>query len=177
MLLLTGCRLGEILDLKWDYVDFDESCLRLPDSKTGAKVVYISAPAVEILAERFKSRGSSPWVLGMGDYDKRLKNLHNPWNRIRKAAGIPDVRLHDGRHTFGATGAGLGINLQQVGKVMGHKTASTMVRYQHVAPSPARQAAETISAAIAEAMKTGAKIVEVKPAKDTGEEAKGEGGK
>src|SRR5690606_41796705 len=49
LLLLTGCRLGEIQTLKWDYVDLEAGLLRLPDSKSGAKLVAIGQAVVEVL--------------------------------------------------------------------------------------------------------------------------------
>ena len=62
LLILTGCRLNEIMTLKWEYVEFTDKVLRLPDSKTGAKVVHLGQPAIELLkaAERIED---NPWVI------------------------------------------------------------------------------------------------------------------
>jgi integrase len=87
LLVFTGCRLSEILMLKWEQVDEVQKCLRLPDSKTGAKIVHLNAPALEVLAG-IKQRDDDPWVIG-GAIDKRaLVNLRKPWHRIRRAAGL-----------------------------------------------------------------------------------------
>lgn len=103
LLMFTGARLGEILNLEWSHVDFEWSCLRLPESKTGAKVIHLNAPALEVL--NGIERDGSPWVIAGRDPDKPLVNLRKPWHRIRKAAGLDNVRLHDLRHSFASVGA------------------------------------------------------------------------
>ena len=99
LLILTGCRLGEIMTLKWDYVDFDERALRLPDSKTGKKVVHVGAPAVEYLHAAQRIDGN-PWVITGTLPGKPLSDLQPFWQRVRARAGVKDVRIHDLRHTL-----------------------------------------------------------------------------
>jgi integrase len=97
LLILTGCRLSEILSLRWEWIDFERGCLILPDSKTGAKTVPLGAPALRALAEM--SRQGSPYVLPAERGDGHFVGIQKPWQRIR-GAGLEDVRIHDLRHSF-----------------------------------------------------------------------------
>lgn len=161
LLLFTGSRLGEILNLEWAHVDFERTMLFLPDSKTGKKVIYLSAPALNVLAEipRLKN---NPFVI-CGDKDRAsLVNLQKPWGRIRKKAGLEDVRLHDLRHSFASVAASGGLSLPMIGKLLGHTQAATTERYAHLAADPLRAANEAIGQRIAAVMKGekgGAKVV------------------
>lgn len=142
LLMFTGARLGEILNLEWSHVDFEWSCLRLPESKTGAKVIHLNAPALEVL--NGIERDGSPWVIAGRDPDKPLVNLRKPWHRIRKAAGLDNVRLHDLRHSFASVGAAGGLSLPMIGALLGHTQAATTQRYAHLAADPLKQAADMI---------------------------------
>jgi hypothetical protein len=147
LLILTGCRLSEILTLQWSYVDVEAACLRLPDSKTGAKVVHLNAPALAVLAGLEREDGS-PWVICGGKPGAHLINLEKPWRRIRAAAGIPDVRLHDLRHSFASVAVGLGEGLPMIGKLLGHTQVQTTARYAHLAADPVKVRASGWGAAI-----------------------------
>ena len=98
LLMLTGCRLSEIMTLRWEHVALEARELRLPNSKTGAKVVYLGRPAVAVLRGIAREEGN-PWVITGRRPGSRLASLHFPWGRIRKRAGLDDVRLHDLRHS------------------------------------------------------------------------------
>ena len=87
LLIFTGCRRGEILTLKWDYVDLEDGALRLPDSKTGKKTVHIGAPALRIL-EGIEKREDNPWVIVGRRHGSHLVNLRLPWQRIRARVGL-----------------------------------------------------------------------------------------
>ncbi len=151
LLLFTGCRVGEILGLQWDDVDEAGQCLRLPDSKTGAKIVYLNAPALEVLS-RIETKESNPYVF-TGGGDGSLGNLQRPWVSIRKAAGLDDVRIHDLRHSFASVGVAGGLSLPIIGKLLGHSQPVTTARYAHLADDPLRQAADIIGRRIADAMR------------------------
>ena len=84
LLILTGCRLSEIMTLKWEYVDLEEGALRLPDSKTGAKVVHLGRPAIEQLKKAKRIEGN-PWVIFGTLKGKRLSDLQPFWQRVRAA--------------------------------------------------------------------------------------------
>ena len=149
LLLLTGCRKSEILGLRWEDVDLERSCLRLPDSKTGAKTVLLGAAALQLLAEAAQE-GS--WVCPGGRAGKPLKNLYKPWGRICKAAGVAGVRPHDLRHGYVSIGAVGGESLVVIGAIVGHSAAGMTQRYAHLSDDPVRAAADRISSAIAAAM-------------------------
>jgi integrase len=144
LLILTGCRLGEIMTLKWDYVDFDECALRLPDSKTGKKVVHVGAPAVDYLHSAHRI-DSNPWVITGTLPGKPLSDLQPFWQRVRARAGLKDVRIHDLRHTFASTAVASGQGLPMIGKLLGHTQVQTTARYAHLAAEPVRLAADAVA--------------------------------
>jgi integrase len=151
LLLLTGCRKGEITNLRWEHVDFERECLRLPDSKTGAKVVYLNAPARALLQELPHFADNSRVIPGMRA-DSASAAIENVWSRVRKAAGLADVRLHDLRHSFASVGAAGGLSLPIIGALLGHKHATTTARYAHLSADPLRAANDVVGARIAAAM-------------------------
>ncbi|MEJ2122047.1 MAG: site-specific integrase [Alphaproteobacteria bacterium] len=148
LLTLTGCRKSEILTLKWEHIDFDRGCLRLPESKTGAKVVPLGAPALELLSKLPRWEGN-PYVLP-GASGRHFVGLQKVWERIRKSAQLEDVRLHDLRHSFASVAVAGGDSLYLVGKVLGHRQARTTERYAHLHDDPVRAVAERASRQIAE---------------------------
>ncbi len=147
LLLLTGCRLNEILSLKWEEVDFNNQFLRLSDSKTGKKLVYLSTVAVDVLKKVPKQDGN-PHVICGDKTGRHLVNLQKPWNRIRLEIGLGDVRLHDLRHTFASIAAGKGVSLPIIGALLGHKQTQTTARYAHLIGQPLLEASEIISGQI-----------------------------
>ena len=148
LLILTGCRLGEIMTLKWEYVDFAGKALRLPDSKTGAKVVHLGQPAVEVL-QKIERVEKNPWVIVGTKPGARLSDLQPFWQRVRARAGLKDVRIHDLRHTFASTAVAAGQGLPMIGKLLGHTQVQTTARYAHLAAAPVKEAANQVSESIA----------------------------
>jgi integrase len=151
LLVLTGCRKNEILSLKWGWVDFERASLRLPDSKTGAKVVPLATPALSLLQALPRIEGNDH-VFPSTRGDGHLVGLQKVWARIRDLANIPDVRLHDLRHSFASVGAASGDSLYVIGKLLGHSQSRTTQRYAHLSEDPVRHAAERIAGQIASAM-------------------------
>jgi integrase len=147
LLILTGARLGEILTLKWDHVDPAQGILRLPDSKTGAKVIYLNTSAVELL-RAVPRLAENPYVIVGKNPGAHLVEIQKPWRRIRAAAGLQDLRIHDLRHSFAATAAGAGMSLPMIGKLLGHSQPVTTARYAHLAVDPMRAAAELVGTKI-----------------------------
>lgn len=147
LLIFTGCRRGEILSLHWDQVDFDNRCLQLPDSKTGAKTVHLNAPALEILSN-LERLNDNPFVITGKKPGTHLVNLRKPWQRILETAGLNDVRLHDLRHSYASVAVGLGEGLPIVGALLGHAQARTTQRYAHLANDPVKAANERIGATL-----------------------------
>ena len=148
LLLLTGCRSGEILNLRWSEVDLDRGLLHLPDSKTGKKTIVLAAPAMEVLAAL---PCAGEFVIPGGAQGHR-GDLRGPWARISSHAGLQGVRLHDLRHSFASVGAGAGLGLPIIGRLLGHAQPSTTARYSHLADDPLRRASHVISSAIANAL-------------------------
>jgi integrase len=148
LLMLTGCRLGEIMTLQWENVDIPGKALRLPDSKTGAKMVHLGQPAVEVL-EKIERVEGNPWVIVGTKPGARLTDLQPFWQRVRARAGLKDVRIHDLRHTFASTAVASGQGLPMIGKLLGHTQVQKTARYAHLAADPIKLAANKVSAEIA----------------------------
>ena len=143
LLLLTGCRMSEILTLKWEYIDFDHACIRFPDSKTGAKIIPINSSAMRLL-NRISRTDKNPYVVPGKKLGHHLVNLEKPWRRIRKKAGLSAIRLHDLRHTFGSMLAAQGHQMPMIAKLLGHSQLQTTARYIHLAPDPVKDATNKI---------------------------------
>lgn len=146
LLLLTGARCGEILNLKWSNVDFERGILNLSDSKTGAKKVMVGAAALKVMADLPRL---GDYVIAGADPEKPRSDLKRPWARVTAHAGLSDLRLHDLRHSFASVGAGSGFGLAAVGKLLGHASPSTTARYAHFADDPLRGVMNTIDSSIA----------------------------
>jgi integrase len=151
LLVLTGCRLSEIMRLKWDYVDFNAGALRLPDSKTGAKTVHLGRHALEVL-EAAPRAEANPWVITGTIPGAPLHDLQPFWQRVRARAGLKDVRIHDLRHTFASAAVGSGQGLPMIGKLLGHTQVQTTARYAHLADEPIKIAADQVSSTLAAAL-------------------------
>jgi|CXWL01.1.fsa_nt_gi integrase len=149
LLVATGCRLSEILTMRWDRIDFERRRINLSDSKTGAKRVYLNAVAYDALvALREEQIDEGDFVLP-GEIDGApIINLQKPWRRIRERAGLVGVRIHDLRHTFASIAAGLGEGLPVIGKLLGHTQAQTTLRYAHLADNPMEIASNKIGDAL-----------------------------
>lgn len=143
LLLLTGCRLSEILSLRWQEVDFEKRCIFLSDSKTGKRTVYLSPQAIELL-KRIPKEQNNPYVIIGRKNQSHLINLQKPWQRIREKAGLSDVRIHDLRHTFASVAAANGLSLPIIGALLGHKQSQTTSRYAHLVGQPLLEASEKI---------------------------------
>ena len=150
LLLLTGCRKGEIANLRWEHVDFERECLRLADSKTGAKVVYLNSPARALLHELPRMADNQRVIPGLRA-DSAGPAIDKVWSRVRQAAGLADVRLHDLRHSFASVAAAGGLSLPVIGALLGHKHAATTARYAHLSADPLRAANDAVGARIAAA--------------------------
>lgn len=143
LLLLTGCRLREILNAKWEAVDFENGVLNLPTSKTGKRSVVLGAAARQLLATMPRD---GTHVLGG---DRPRADLKGPWRRACKAAGLVGVRLHDLRHSFASSVISGGASIAIVASLLGHASSKTAERYAHLAQSPVRAATDRAGAEIA----------------------------
>jgi integrase len=152
LLIFTGARLSEILTLKWEYVRWEIGALLLPDSKTGFKAIQLSAPARQLL-EAIPVVDGNPHVIIGKKRGQRFVGLQSIWERIRDEAALPDVRLHDLRHSFASVGAAAGLGLPIIGALLGHSDMATTHRYAHLAADPLKAAAELIAGKLNEALK------------------------
>ncbi len=161
LLLFTGCRLREILHLKWEQMDLERGLLFLADSKTGRKTVILNAPALAVLngLDRIGS-----YIVPGDNPEKPRADLKRPWEALARRAGLAGVRLHDLRHTYASFGAGGGLGLPIIGKLLGHTQASTTQRYAHLDADPLRRASDVIGGRIAAALdgKHGSSVVQLK---------------
>jgi integrase len=163
LLTFTGARKGEIAGLKWSEVDLERSCLRLSDSKTGAKVIPLGPPALAILSELTPVEGS-PFVFPAEAGGNAFQGTEKIWRKVRVAAKLKDVRIHDLRHSFASVGLAGGDALPIIGKLLGHSDVKTTARYAHLADDPVKAAATRISGNIAAAM-AGKPRAEIMPLK------------
>jgi len=147
LLMLTGARLSEVLQLKWEWVNLGRCEARLPDSKTGPKTIHLPLPAVDMLGSLVRVDGC-PFVFPGSKPGSSLVNLQKPWRRLREKANLRDVRLHDLRHAFASVAVEKGFSLPIVGKMLGHSQPATTARYAHLANASVKAAAEQIASHI-----------------------------
>jgi integrase len=151
-----------------EQVDFERGLLLLSDSKTGKKAIVLNAPALDVLASI--PRVGAYVIAGQAagtDEDKPRSDLNRPWRAIVKRAGLDGLRIHDLRHTHASVGAGLGLGLPIIGKLLGHTQSSTTSRYAHLDADPLRRASEHIGSRLAAAMgdlkrRPGGKVIPVR---------------
>jgi integrase len=146
LLIFTGARLREILDLRWIDIDLERGVLALPDSKTGKKTVVLTGPALAVLAVVPRC---SEYVIAGLDPERPRSDLAKPWRAIVKRAGLDGLRLHDLRHSFASVGVSANFGLPVIGALLGHARSETTARYAHAATDPMRHAANTIAGIIA----------------------------
>jgi integrase len=149
LLIFTGARLREILHLRWAEVDFERGLLILPTSKTGQKTIVLNAPSLSILNSLPRS---GEYVIASDNPAKPRADFKRPCATVAKAAGVSGVRVHDLRHTHASVGAGAGLGLPIIGKLLGHSQPATTARYSHIDADPLRRASEAIGATLAAAM-------------------------
>ena len=149
LLLLTGCRRGEILTLRWCEVNGDS--LSLGDTKTGPRTVYLNAQARRIIERQ--PRGESPFVFPSLRFPDRPRSPYlQLWNSVRREVGIEDVRLHDLRHSFASHAVMSGVPVPVVSRLLGHSNVRMTLRYAHLSDKDIEAAAERVGAAMARTM-------------------------
>lgn len=152
LLILTGARHSEILELRWTQVDLQRKVLTFSADqhktgrKTGAKTLPLNPPAIAILESISKVQGI-PYVI-QGD-KPGSHFVGQQKKRPEEAVNIEDVRIHDLRHTFASVGVSQGLSLPVVGSLLGHSQPSVTPRYAHLADDPKAEASEQIAKSIA----------------------------
>jgi integrase len=142
LFLLTGARKSELLKAKWEDVDLVGRDLRIQNPKQGKPHVYpLSTRAVEVLHQPPRFAGN-PFVIVGNKAGQHLVNISKPWSRVRKRAGLSDVRLHDLRRSVGSWLAISGHSLLEIGKVLGHSSPKTTQIYARLTDQVARIALE-----------------------------------
>jgi integrase len=167
LIMLTGCRPGEAMLATWAQLDAQPGFWIKPSSHTKQRKEHrlpLSAPALQLIADIRVRRGE----VDPGDYvfpgqrpGQPLQQLRTCWDAVCKHGGLRNVRIYDLRHTFAAMGAGGGLGLPLIGRLLGHTQARTTQRYAHLADDPLREAADRIATAITGAGK-GGKIVRLR---------------
>lgn len=144
LLLYTGARCAEIAALRWEWID--PPYVFLPDSKTGPKRLYLNRQSLSVIETR--ERGARTGAL-FPDIEARPRLLPSAWQMLKRRAGLPDVRLHDLRHSFASVAVMDGVSLARVGKLLGHALPETTARYAHLADDVVSEAADRVCASIA----------------------------
>lgn len=147
MLVYTGARSGEIANLRWREVRLPR--LELEDSKTGPRTIYLNASAIAVLAQ-IERADEDDLVFDPGRARARIDPTQG-WLRIRRHAALPDVRLHDLRHSFASVAISNGIPLATVGKLLGHVLPETTARYTHLADTLISETADRLCTGLASA--------------------------
>jgi len=149
LLVLTGLRMREVLNLRWKDIDFERGIALLADTKTGRRYAVLNAPALALLKDLARL---GEYVIPGAERDKPRADLNRPWRAIRAHAGLHDVRIHDLRHSHASIAASGGVSLTIIGKLLGHTQPQTTQRYAHVVPDAVRAAADAVGNRIAAAM-------------------------
>jgi len=161
LLMLTGARRNEVCAARWSQFDLAAGVWTKPASETKQKrdhTTPLSAPALQLLSEMRAKAASGEEFIFPGRDGTGFLNIRTSWEGVRKAAGLPDVHLHDLRHSFASILVSSGASLPLIGALLGHSNPATTHRYAHLALDPLREAAERAGAIIGNA-----KVAEVVP--------------
>jgi len=150
LLLLTGCRVGEVLSLEWDWIRGRR--IFLPDSKSGPRTVWLSNAARAVIDSIPRYGEECPYLFPGRPPTRPIRNIDMQWGRIRREAGLSDVRLHDCRHSWASVAAMNGVDMVTIAKLLGHALVETTERYVHLSDRSVAEAAERVSGRIQAAL-------------------------
>lgn len=135
MLILTGARKSEVAQAQWADIDWQQCQWRIPKNKSGkVRYVPLSELAIKLLKE-LKTTSQCPYIFANPKTQKPYVNFYHSWNTARHEAGIPDVRVHDLRHTYASYLVNMGIPIYEVKEILGHANIATTQRYAHLSHS------------------------------------------
>jgi integrase len=165
LITLTGCRPAEAMRAEWSEFDNEPGFWIKPSAHTKQRKVHklpLSPAAIELI-ERLRKTRAGKWVFPGDKPGQHLTALWHVWHFVRERTGLgQDARAYDLRHTFASIGAGGGLGLPIIGRLLGHTQARTTQRYAHLADDPLREAATKITTVITGAGKPSAEVVPIK---------------
>jgi integrase len=151
LIMLTGCRPSEAMKAQWSEFDAEPGFWTKPSTHVKQRKTHklpLSPPAIELI-DRLRKKRKADWVFPGDKRSEHLAALWHVWHFVRKEAGLgKDARLYDLRHTFASVGAGGGLSLPIIGRLLGHTQARTTQRYAHLGDDPLREAATKITTVI-----------------------------
>ena len=150
LLMLTGCRFGEIASLEWDWIKGKR--IFLPDSKSGPRTVWLSSAARAVIDAIPRYGPDCPFLFPARPPTRPIDNINTHWDRIRREAGLSDVRLHDLRHSWASVAAMNGVDMVTIAKLLGHALVETTERYTHLSDRSVADAADRVSNRIGAAL-------------------------
>ena len=150
LLMLTGCRFGEIAALEWDWIK--DRRIHLPDSKSGPRTVWLSSAARAVIDAIPRYGPDCPFLFPARPPTRPIDNIAFQWDRIRDEAGLPGLRLHDLRHSWASTAAMNGVDMVTIAKLLGHALVETTERYVHLSDRSITDAVDRVSNRIGAAL-------------------------
>ena len=146
LLMLTGCRFGEIASLEWDWIK--DKRIHLPDSKSGPRTVWLSSAARAVIDAIPRYSADCPYLFPARPPTRPVATIQRQWDRIRDEAGLPGLRLHDLRHSWASVAAVNDVDMVTVAKLLGHALVETTERYVHLSDQSVADAADRVSGRI-----------------------------
>jgi integrase len=140
--LMLGTRRGELCAVRWEHVDLHQRTIRLPETKSGRPHLLPLPRAAIAILESSPSYSRTGWIFPSKSSSGHIVEPAKAWQRIRKRAGVVDIRIHDLRHTLASWLVGAGYNLSLIGRALNHSQVATTERYAHLALDPVREALE-----------------------------------
>ena len=146
LLMLTGCRLGEVVSLEWEWIRGKR--IHLPDSKSGPRTVWLSSAARAVIDAIPRYSPDCPFLFPARPPTRHIDNFEYQWHRIRNEAGLPGLRIHDLRHNWASVAAINGVDMVTIAKLLGHALVETTERYTHLSDQSVADAADRVSGRI-----------------------------
>jgi integrase len=149
MCMLTGARVGEVRQARFEQFNIDYAIWSKPASTTKQRKIHrvpISQDVVAIVRQRqlVVPRGN-PWLFPGDAVGKPVREIRRFWIKVQREADLPDVRIHDLRHTFASLLVSGGASLEIIGRLLGHSQMQTTQRYAHLMESPLRAGVDSVA--------------------------------